>query len=144
MLNLGYTDTELFMALSWVRELAPLIVHINLDKALGVVLAKGQSDMIERLWFKFANSCSSSLADSHGAAAHWQVGQFFMKDTHYRNQFETKTSGGLLKTSAREKWERGTALRHLCCMEACCRAILVSCLLNKAFCLNLRTLRHSL
>ena len=39
--NLGYTDTELFMALSWVRELAPLIVHINLDKALGVlVLAK--------------------------------------------------------------------------------------------------------
>ncbi|CAE7869243.1 Slc24a2 [Symbiodinium sp. KB8] len=67
VLNLGYTDTELFMALSWVRELAPLIVHINLDK----------------------------------------VGQFFMKDTHYRNQFETKTSGGLLKTSAREKWERG-------------------------------------
>jgi len=65
--NLGYTDTELFMALSWVRELAPLIVHINLDK----------------------------------------VGQFFVKDTHYRNQFETKTSGGLLKTSAREKWERG-------------------------------------
>ena len=41
VLNLGYTDTELFMALSWVRELAPLIVHINLDKALGVVLAKG-------------------------------------------------------------------------------------------------------
>ncbi|CAE7250909.1 cal-1 [Symbiodinium sp. CCMP2456] len=65
--KLGYTDTELFMALSWVRELAPLLVHINLDK----------------------------------------VGQFFMQDTHYRNQFETKTSGGLLKTSAREKWERG-------------------------------------
>jgi len=65
--NLGYTDTELWMVLSWIRELAPLIVHINLDK----------------------------------------VGQFFMKDTHYRNQFETKTSGGLLKTSAREKWERG-------------------------------------
>ncbi|CAE7869240.1 CML6 [Symbiodinium sp. KB8] len=65
--NLGHTDTELWMVLAWIRELAPLIVHINLDK----------------------------------------VGQFFMKDTHYRNQFETKTSGGLLKTSAREKWERG-------------------------------------
>ena len=29
------------------------------------------------------------------------------QDSHYRNQFETNTSGGLLKTSAREKWERG-------------------------------------
>ncbi|CAE7243538.1 SLC25A24, partial [Symbiodinium pilosum] len=65
--KLGYTDTDLWMVLSWIRELAPLIVHLNLDK----------------------------------------VGHFFLKDTHYRNQFETNTSGGLLKTSAREKWERG-------------------------------------
>lgn len=28
------------------------------------------------------------------------------QDTHYRNQFETKTSGGLLKPATREKWER--------------------------------------
>ena len=126
MQNLGHTDTELWMVLAWIRELAPLIVHINLDKALS--LAKNRS---------------SNLEDSLGTAAHWQVGQFFMKDTHYRNQFETKTSGGLLKTSAREKWERGTALRHLCCVEACRRAILVSCLLHKAFSLNLRTFRHS-
>merc|ERR1740123_1492518 len=30
----------------------------------------------------------------------------FEKDTHYRNQFETSTSGGLLKPKTREKWER--------------------------------------
>ncbi|CAL1163964.1 unnamed protein product [Cladocopium goreaui] len=65
--KLGYTDTDLWMVLSWIRELAPIIVHINLDK----------------------------------------VGKFFLEDSHYRNQFETNTSGGLLKTSAREKWERG-------------------------------------
>merc|ERR1711871_207404 len=55
------------MALAWVRELAPIIVHINLDK----------------------------------------IGDSLKKDSHYRNQFETNTSGGLLKTSARKKWERG-------------------------------------
>ncbi|CAJ1457322.1 unnamed protein product [Effrenium voratum] len=65
--KLGYTDTDLWMVLSWIRELAPIIVHINVDK----------------------------------------IGKFFMEDSHYRNQFETNTSGGLLKTSAREKWERG-------------------------------------
>eukprot|EP00933_Yihiella_yeosuensis_P047204 TRINITY_DN42925_c0_g1_i1.p1 TRINITY_DN42925_c0_g1~~TRINITY_DN42925_c0_g1_i1.p1 ORF type:complete len:581 (-),score=134.57 TRINITY_DN42925_c0_g1_i1:196-1938(-) len=64
--KLGYTDAHLWMCLAWIRELAPLIVHINLDK----------------------------------------IGQFLVDDTHYRNQFETNTSGGLLKTSAREKWER--------------------------------------
>jgi len=65
--KMGFTDTDVWMVLSWIRELAPIIVHINLDK----------------------------------------VGKFFMEDSHYRNQFETNTSGGLLKTSAREKWERG-------------------------------------
>jgi len=65
--KLGYSDTDLWMCLSWIRELAPIITHINLDK----------------------------------------VGEFLLKDTHYRNQFETNTSSGLLKTSAREKWERG-------------------------------------
>jgi len=65
--KLGFGDNDLWMALAWIRELAPIIVHINLDK----------------------------------------VGQFFLNDTHYRNQFETGTSSGLLKTSAREKWEQG-------------------------------------
>merc|ERR1719408_293499 len=53
------------MALAWIRELSPILIHIDLDK----------------------------------------VGDFLKTDTHYRNQFETNTSGGLLKTSAREKWE---------------------------------------
>jgi len=65
--KLNYTENDLFMALAWIRELAPIIVHLNLDK----------------------------------------VGKFLLEDSHYRNQFETNTSGGLLKTSAREKWERG-------------------------------------
>jgi len=31
--------------------------------------------------------------------------QYFIKDTHYRNQFETKTSCGTLSSSARTSWE---------------------------------------
>ena len=31
--------------------------------------------------------------------------QFFVKDTHYRNQFETKKSSGSLSLSARTNWE---------------------------------------
>mmetsp|Transcript_16236 Transcript_16236/g.28362 ORF Transcript_16236/g.28362 Transcript_16236/m.28362 type:complete len:656 (-) Transcript_16236:95-2062(-) len=65
--QLGKTDTDLWMCLSWIRELAPILVHLNLDK----------------------------------------VGEFLLEDSHYRNQFETNTSSGLLKTSARERWERG-------------------------------------
>jgi hypothetical protein len=64
--KLGFSEVDLHMALAWVRELAPLIIHIKLDK----------------------------------------LGDLFAKDNHYRNQFETNTSSGLLKTSARIKWER--------------------------------------
>ena len=31
--------------------------------------------------------------------------QFFVKDTHYRNQFETRKSSGSLSSSARTQWE---------------------------------------
>jgi hypothetical protein len=31
--------------------------------------------------------------------------QFFVKDTHYRNQFETKKSSGSLSSSSRISWE---------------------------------------
>jgi hypothetical protein len=62
----NYEDMDLWMTLAWVRELAPILVHTNLDKMM----------------------------------------QFMEKDTHYRNQFETATSGGLLKPAVREKWER--------------------------------------
>lgn len=64
--KLGYSDSDLWMTLAWIRELAPIIVHVNLDKIL----------------------------------------QFMEGDTHYRNQFETGTSGGLLKTEVRKKWEK--------------------------------------
>jgi len=64
--RLGYDDTDLWMTLAWIREMAPILVHTNLDKMM----------------------------------------QFMEKDTHYRNQFETATSGGLLKPAVREKWER--------------------------------------
>jgi hypothetical protein len=66
VLRMGYKDEDLWMTLAWIRELAPIIVHLNLDKML----------------------------------------QFMEKDTHYRNQFETASSGGLLKPAVREKWER--------------------------------------
>jgi len=64
--RLKFSDTQLWMTLAWIRELAPIIVHLDLDKMIG----------------------------------------FLEGDTHYRNQFETKSSGGLLRTGIREKWER--------------------------------------
>jgi len=63
---LGYDDSDLWMTLAWIREMAPILVHINLDKMM----------------------------------------PFLESDTHYRNQFETQSSGGLLKPAVREKWER--------------------------------------
>mmetsp|Transcript_43844 Transcript_43844/g.103674 ORF Transcript_43844/g.103674 Transcript_43844/m.103674 type:complete len:722 (+) Transcript_43844:65-2230(+) len=64
--SLGLTDEKLWLALAWIREQAPILVHVNLTKLMN----------------------------------------FFEKDTHYRNQFETSSSGGLLKPQVREKWER--------------------------------------
>merc|ERR1719162_1238512 len=64
--ELGCTDNDLWMTLAWIRELAPLLVHCNLDKML----------------------------------------PFMEGDTHYRNQFETGASGGLLNTEVRKKWEK--------------------------------------
>eukprot|EP00930_Biecheleria_cincta_P100161 TRINITY_DN91776_c0_g1_i1.p1 TRINITY_DN91776_c0_g1~~TRINITY_DN91776_c0_g1_i1.p1 ORF type:complete len:632 (+),score=108.65 TRINITY_DN91776_c0_g1_i1:34-1896(+) len=64
--RLGFKEDDLWLTLAWIRELAPVIVHLNLDKML----------------------------------------QFMERDTHYRNQFETASSGGLLKPAVREKWER--------------------------------------
>eukprot|EP00408_Alexandrium_pacificum_P067218 CAMPEP_0171177750 /NCGR_PEP_ID=MMETSP0790-20130122/12400_1 /TAXON_ID=2925 /ORGANISM="Alexandrium catenella, Strain OF101" /LENGTH=628 /DNA_ID=CAMNT_0011642657 /DNA_START=16 /DNA_END=1904 /DNA_ORIENTATION=- len=64
--KMGYPDDHLWLTLAWIRELAPIIIHLDLKKML----------------------------------------QFLEKDTHYKNQFETATSGGLLKPEVRKKWER--------------------------------------
>lgn len=64
--KLGFPEDNLWLTLAWIRELAPILLHIDIDKML----------------------------------------PFMESDTHYRNQFETKTSGGLLKPAVREKWER--------------------------------------
>eukprot|EP00927_Polykrikos_kofoidii_P027710 TRINITY_DN24286_c0_g1_i2.p1 TRINITY_DN24286_c0_g1~~TRINITY_DN24286_c0_g1_i2.p1 ORF type:complete len:633 (+),score=109.24 TRINITY_DN24286_c0_g1_i2:119-2017(+) len=66
ILRMGLREDELWLTLAWIRELAPVIVHINVDKML----------------------------------------KFLQSDTHYRNQFETATSGGLLKPEVRKTWER--------------------------------------
>jgi len=66
VLAMRFTEMDLYMTLAWIRELAPMIVHVNLDKML----------------------------------------QFMESDTHYRNQFETGASGGLLNTEVRKKWEK--------------------------------------
>jgi len=65
--KLGYADTDLWMSLAWIRELAPIIIHLKLDRMM----------------------------------------EFIENDTHYRNQFETGGSGGLLNTEVRKKWEHG-------------------------------------
>merc|ERR1719480_475776 len=63
---MGFKETDLWNTLAWIREMAPIIVHINLSKMM----------------------------------------KFMETDTHYRNQFETMTSGGLLKPAVRQRWER--------------------------------------
>eukprot|EP00405_Crypthecodinium_cohnii_P012612 CAMPEP_0206438876 /NCGR_PEP_ID=MMETSP0324_2-20121206/11892_1 /ASSEMBLY_ACC=CAM_ASM_000836 /TAXON_ID=2866 /ORGANISM="Crypthecodinium cohnii, Strain Seligo" /LENGTH=667 /DNA_ID=CAMNT_0053906421 /DNA_START=197 /DNA_END=2200 /DNA_ORIENTATION=- len=64
--TMGYSDNDLWMTLAYIRELAPIIVHLNLTKMMN----------------------------------------YLESDTHYRNQFETASSGGLLKPQVRERWER--------------------------------------
>eukprot|EP00933_Yihiella_yeosuensis_P034602 TRINITY_DN28082_c0_g1_i1.p1 TRINITY_DN28082_c0_g1~~TRINITY_DN28082_c0_g1_i1.p1 ORF type:complete len:618 (-),score=133.68 TRINITY_DN28082_c0_g1_i1:115-1968(-) len=63
---LGHKDDDLWLTLAWIREMAPIILHLDINKML----------------------------------------QFLEKDDHYRNQFETGSSGGLLKHDVRKKWER--------------------------------------
>ncbi|CAK9071619.1 Sodium/potassium/calcium exchanger 2 [Durusdinium trenchii] len=93
--KLGYTDTDLHMVLAWIRELAPIIVHINLDK-VGKFFVEDNRREIKTPWCPYKPLVYVPRV-LDGAKS----------DSHYRNQFETNTSGGLLKTSAREKWERG-------------------------------------
>ena len=62
----NHEDVDLWMTLAWIRELSPIIIHLNIDTMIGAL----------------------------------------GNDTHYRNQFETACSGGLLKPAVREKWER--------------------------------------
>mmetsp|Transcript_23008 Transcript_23008/g.52767 ORF Transcript_23008/g.52767 Transcript_23008/m.52767 type:complete len:679 (+) Transcript_23008:55-2091(+) len=64
--HLKYKDSDLWMTLAWIREQAPIIVHMNLDKMM----------------------------------------QWLEKDTHYRNQFETASSGGLMNPKVRKQWEQ--------------------------------------
>eukprot|EP00928_Gymnodinium_smaydae_P008913 TRINITY_DN13292_c0_g1_i1.p1 TRINITY_DN13292_c0_g1~~TRINITY_DN13292_c0_g1_i1.p1 ORF type:complete len:782 (+),score=186.38 TRINITY_DN13292_c0_g1_i1:80-2347(+) len=64
--ELGFQDDHLWLTLAWIRELAPIIIHLDLNKAL----------------------------------------PYLESDTHYRNQFETHSSGGLLNSEVRRKWER--------------------------------------
>jgi hypothetical protein len=63
--QLGFAEDDLWMCFAWIRELSPIIIHVNLD------------------------TLAACLKD----------------DTHYRNQFETSTSSGLLKPTVRVKWE---------------------------------------
>lgn len=64
--SIGIGNAELWSVLTWIRDLAPIIVHIDLDAVL----------------------------------------EFLEKDTHYRNQFETASSKGLLCPQKREEWEQ--------------------------------------
>merc|ERR1740123_2756188 len=59
--DLGFSTDELNSALTWMRDHAPIIIHINLET----------------------------------------TGYLLANDSHYRNQFETSTSGGTLDPSKR-------------------------------------------
>jgi len=62
---IGLSQEQLWHTLTWIRDSAPIIIHLRLDK----------------------------------------VGKFLERDTHYRNQFETNSSSGLLDLATREEWE---------------------------------------
>lgn len=64
--GLGSNSSDMWMTLAWIRELAPVTLHIDLDK----------------------------------------ISPFLLSDTHYRNQFETSSSSGILNLKVREKWEK--------------------------------------
>merc|ERR1719330_2055951 len=64
--SIGITNLQIWSILTWVRDLAPIIVHVDVDVVL----------------------------------------PFLEEDTHYRNQFETGASKGLLCLPKREEWER--------------------------------------
>jgi len=63
--GIGITGEQLWSVLTWVRDMAPVIIHLDLDA----------------------------------------VGEFLEEDTHYRNQFETASSKGLLCPQMRQMWE---------------------------------------
>lgn len=69
---LGFSEQDLWATLSYIRERAEVIVHLQLDRPCGL----------------------------RGVLANQ-----LLTDTHYRNQFETASSGGSLNTSARMVWE---------------------------------------
>jgi len=64
--GIGISDAEIWSALTWIRDLAPILLMLDLDT----------------------------------------LGPLLENDTHYRNQFETKTSNGLLCLETRRQWER--------------------------------------
>ncbi len=61
----SYTASALRACLHYLRDDAPLIIHVSMTK----------------------------------------IAPFLSSDTHYRNQFETGTSGGTLNHSSRVQWE---------------------------------------
>ena len=77
-----YSVQDMWMTLAWIRELAPIIIHIDLPSIETFLLRLGPSWLAVRVESEPRN------------------------DTHYRNQFETRKSGGLLDPKVRNGWER--------------------------------------
>jgi hypothetical protein len=86
--RLGFTEKHLHSTLRYIRNDVPLIIHVNLDRVYVVV---------------------SVLPVPVGPASLYRSLDGFLKDTHYRNQFETGTSGGALSFHA----------RRVCLVSAC-------------------------
>ena len=117
-------DYELHAVFSWVKDLAPLVIHVHLDKCLG--RDKLPATNCSNLWIQSSRTqgmhevlsgllCfllynmvlgyglkTRPLVGSLGQGA-WvhqnsllSMGQFLETDEFYRNQFETKTSCGAL------------------------------------------------
>jgi hypothetical protein len=88
-------------AIDHVRTLA---AHSH-SQALPTLMERARSIGIneEHLWamLTWIRDCASIIIHVRLDS----VGQFLESDTHYRNQFETKTSNGMLNTDTRTQWE---------------------------------------
>lgn len=61
----------------------------------------------------FPNLISRYIRDEAPVIIHFKMDnilKFLVKDTHYRNQFETNTSGGYLSHTSRVDWESNPSL----------------------------------
>ena len=78
--GMGYTQDQVEQTLKYMRDTAPITINFS--------ASNGFLKLINFFMIQYKI-----------------VMKFFVKDTHYRNQFETRSSGGCLSEPTRVGWE---------------------------------------